>query len=85
MKSINELVRERAELDLCKEICKECLDIKVHSLNVADFATNLTFERVVEALHTEPTTKDRHDNEWPEDWAQWLKANREKILNGDGQ
>ena len=51
--------------------------------HTATFATNLTFERLVEALKNERVISS-YDYLDPSQWADWLVKNREKILNGGG-
>ena len=85
MKTINELVSEAASeySDIAEYNAYESIIENIAFHKAATFATNLTFERLVEALKNERVISS-YDYLDPSQWADWLVKNREKILNGGG-
>lgn len=80
LKSINELVSEEANN------APEFNPYHIDSFHAgAQFATNLTFERVVEALKCfSPTMNERLEMRGVE-FGDWLLANRENIIGGKNE
>lgn len=82
-KSINELVSEASkniEIDpYLNPITVQCYAVlSKNFIDGATFATNLTFERVVEALKEYHSDNGPYRNaQW---WADWLLANKDAIL-----
>lgn len=89
MKTINELVSEAASeySDIAEYNAYESIIANIAFKKAATFATNLTFERCVEALKSDEAS-DYFIDKTNEDksivlakgWADWLLANREKII-----